>query len=158
MLKRIPSGSDVAVPSAKMLKWRKWYSLLLDFSRHTDVFVSWVVIFALLFVGFSALAEASLSAARDDNEALRIELAEAKSGMNLQTPACMRRRMRWPTQKEELRLSLLRKGRNLSGLPEAVDEMYFFGYRCCMKKHGIKRDVPSIPPGEEEKLHGKPSQ
>ncbi|RVW68783.1 hypothetical protein CK203_060954 [Vitis vinifera] len=26
-----------------------------------------------------------------------------------------------------------------------------------MKKHGIKRDVSSIPPGEEEKLRGKPS-
>ncbi|RVW18458.1 hypothetical protein CK203_105240 [Vitis vinifera] len=39
-----------------------------------------------------------------------------------------------------------------------VDEMYFFGYRCCMKKHGIKRDVPSILSGEEEKLRRKPSQ
>ncbi|RVX07843.1 hypothetical protein CK203_021921 [Vitis vinifera] len=39
-----------------------------------------------------------------------------------------------------------------------VDEMYFFGYRCCMKKHGIKQDVPLIPPGEEEKLRRKPSQ
>ena len=39
-----------------------------------------------------------------------------------------------------------------------VDEMYFFGYRCCMKKHGIKRDVPSIPLGQEEKLRGKPFQ
>ena len=39
-----------------------------------------------------------------------------------------------------------------------VDEMYFFGYRCCMKKHGIKQDVPSIPPGEEEKLRRNPSQ
>ena len=38
------------------------------------------------------------------------------------------------------------------------DEMYLFGYRCCMKKHGIKRDIPSIPPGEEEKLRDKPSQ
>ena len=33
-----------------------------------------------------------------------------------------------------------------------VDDMFFFGYRCCMKKHGIKRDVPSILPGEENKL------
>ncbi|KAL6317170.1 hypothetical protein AAG906_029922 [Vitis piasezkii] len=39
-----------------------------------------------------------------------------------------------------------------------VDEMYFFGYRCYMKKNGIKWDVLSIPPGEEEKLRRKPSQ
>ena len=36
--------------------------------------------------------------------------------------------------------------------------MYFFGYRCCMKKNDIKRDVPSIPLGEEDKLRGKLSQ
>ncbi|KAL6323020.1 hypothetical protein AAG906_023638 [Vitis piasezkii] len=38
-----------------------------------------------------------------------------------------------------------------------VDDMFFFGYRCCMKKNGIKRDVPSIPPGEEKKLLDKPT-
>ncbi|RVW32625.1 hypothetical protein CK203_076494 [Vitis vinifera] len=37
-------------------------------------------------------AEASLSDAQEDNEALRIELAEAKSRENLYTPICMRRR------------------------------------------------------------------
>ena len=108
----------------KCLKRRKWYSLLLDFSHHSDVFVIWVVIFytSCLWVFlqlvsgirgmaqqrdlFSDLlrtadymktfvsqrinseeelrlrleqAEASLSAARDDNEALRVELDEAKS-------------------------------------------------------------------------------
>ena len=38
-----------------------------------------------------------------------------------------------------------------------VDDMFFFDYRCCMKKHDIKRDVPSIPPGEEKKLLDKPA-
>ncbi|RVW67942.1 hypothetical protein CK203_064375 [Vitis vinifera] len=47
-LKRIPSGSDVAMPSAKMFEAVE-------------------------------MVEASLSAAREDNEALQIELAEAKS-------------------------------------------------------------------------------
>ncbi|KAL6333999.1 hypothetical protein AAG906_000050 [Vitis piasezkii] len=36
-----------------------------------------------------------------------------------------------------------------------LNDMFFFDYRCCMKKHGIKRDVPSIPPGEEKKLLDK---
>ncbi|RVW12027.1 hypothetical protein CK203_087281 [Vitis vinifera] len=57
------------------------------------------------------------------------------------------------TQKEELEAEFCSaKGGTRDGIPEPDDEMYFFGYRCCMKKHGIKRDVPSIPPGEEEKL------
>ncbi|RVW88504.1 hypothetical protein CK203_043869 [Vitis vinifera] len=166
MLKRIPPGSDVAVPSAKMFEAAEMDNLLLDFSCHTDVFVTWVVILHFLFVGFSATvkkelrlrleqAEASLSAARraseenaealkksqDDNEALRIELAEAK------------------TQKEELEAEFATQREELeTDYQKQVDEMYFFGYRCCMKKHGIKRDVPSIPPGEEDKLRGKPSQ
>ena len=25
-----------------------------------------------------------------------------------------------------------------------VDEMYFFGYRCCMKKNGIMHDIPFL--------------
>ena len=41
----------------KCLKQLKWYSLLLDFSCHTDVFVTWVVILHFLFVGFSAAGE-----------------------------------------------------------------------------------------------------
>ena len=31
-----------------------------------------------------------------------------------------------------------------------ADEMYFFGYHCCMKKHGIMHDIPSIPSDEED--------
>ena len=25
-----------------------------------------------------------------------------------------------------------------------VDDMFFYGYRCCMKKHGIAQDTPSF--------------
>lgn len=30
-----------------------------------------------------------------------------------------------------------------------VDEMYFFGYRCCMKKNGIMHDISSLPSDDE---------
>lgn len=55
---------------------------------------------------------------------------------------------RFVVQREELEVDYQKQ----------VDEMYFFSYQCCMKKNGIKRDVPSIPPGEEDKLRDKPSQ
>ncbi|RVW25569.1 hypothetical protein CK203_111028 [Vitis vinifera] len=71
-------------------------------------------------------AEASLSTMREENEALRVELAEAK---------------------EEL----------AADYQQQVDDTFIFGYRCCMKKNDIKRDTPSIPPGEEKKLHEKPA-
>ena len=62
-------------------------------------------------------------------------------------------------QKEELEAEFAEQMEKLEvDYHKQVDEMYFFGYRCCMKKQGIKRDVPSIPPGEEEKLRRKPSQ
>ena len=67
--------------------------------------------------------------------------------------------MRLLAQKEELEAEFAaERGELEADYQKQVDEMYFFGYRCCMKKHSIKRNVPSISPGEEDKLRGKPSQ
>ena len=67
--------------------------------------------------------------------------------------------LRLSVQKEELEVEFAAQREELeTNYQKQVDEMYFFGYRCCMKKHGINRDVPSIPPGEEDKLRGKPFQ
>ena len=132
-------------------------------------------------------AEASLSTAREDNEALRAELAEVKSReetldarlleaedekallrgevRQLPTEVSIEKKQRedlqlhLTSQKEELESEFAAEREELEAdYQKQVDDMYFFGYRCCMKKHGIKRDVPSIPPGEEEKLRGKPAQ
>ena len=37
-----------------------------------------------------------------------------------------------------------------------VDEMYFFGYCCYMKKNGIMHDIPSLPSNEEDAIPGGP--
>ena len=66
--------------------------------------------------------------------------------------------MRLSAQKEELEAEFVAEMEELeTDYQKQVYEMFLFGYRCCMKKHGIKWDVPSIPPGEEEKLRRKPS-
>ncbi|RVX13992.1 hypothetical protein CK203_011142 [Vitis vinifera] len=68
-----------------------------------------------------------------------------RAGRNQWRPVCMRQRMRWPGcggEREELEADYQKQ----------VDDTFIFGYRCCMKKNGIKRDVSSIPPGEEKKL------
>ena len=132
-------------------------------------------------------AEASLSTAREDNEALRVELVEARSReesadarlheaddemaqlrgevRQLRTEVSIEKKqrkdlqLRLTAQKEELDGEFAAEREELEAdYQKQVDEMYFFGYRCCMKKHGIKRDVPSISPSEEEKLCGKPTQ
>lgn len=100
------------------------------------------------------LNEAAGEKTRFENEIrqLRTELSiEQKQRGSLQ--------LRLVAQKEELEARFATERMELgSAYQKHVDEMYFFGYRCCMKKNGIKRDVPSIPPGEEDKLRGKPSQ
>ena len=131
-------------------------------------------------------AEASLPTARGDNDALRAELAEAKSReesvdarlheaedemahlrgevRQLRTKVSIEKKqredlqLRLSAQNEELEAKFAAEREELEAdYQKQVDEMFFFGYRCCMKKHGIKRDIPLIPPGEEKKLLDKPT-
>ena len=135
----------------------------------------------------SAESAKALRRSQEDKEALRIELEEAKSReeatetrlneaedemaqlrremRQLRTEVSIERKqkeslqLRLIAQKEELEAKFVLKREELKiEYQKQVDEMYFFSYRCCMKKNGIKRDVPSIPPGKEEKLRRKPPQ
>ncbi|RVW37688.1 hypothetical protein CK203_109472 [Vitis vinifera] len=130
--------------------------------------------------------EANLSTMREENEALRVELAEAKSReestagrlheaegeaarlrdevSQLRTEVSNEKKqkedlqLRLDVQKEELEREFAVEREELAAdYQQQVDDTFIFGYRCCMKKHGIKRDTPSIPPGEEKKLHEKPA-
>ena len=129
-------------------------------------------------------AEASLSTVQEDNEALRADLAEAKGReessiarlheaedeigrlrgdvRQLRTEASIEKKqkedlqLRLTAQKEELEREFAAEREELEAdYQKQVDDTFIFGYRCCMKKNDIKRDVPSIPSGEEKKLHDK---
>ncbi|KAL6342419.1 hypothetical protein AAG906_009092 [Vitis piasezkii] len=102
MLKRIPPGSDVVVPSAK-------------------------------------IAEA-LKKSQEDNEALRIELDEAKSREESIDARLHEADGKMAQLREEVRQLRIEVEELEADYQKQVDEVYFFGYRCCMKKHGIKRD------------------
>ncbi|RVW22222.1 hypothetical protein CK203_104039 [Vitis vinifera] len=131
-------------------------------------------------------AEASLSTMREENEALRVELAEAKGQeestagrlheaegeaarlrdelSRLRTEVLNEKKqkedlqLRLDVQKEELEREFAVEREELAAdYQRQVDDTFIFGYRCCMKKNGIKRDTPSIPPSEEKKLHEKPA-
>ncbi|RVW62162.1 hypothetical protein CK203_062582 [Vitis vinifera] len=164
-LKRIPPGSDVAMPSAKMFEAVEMLvsGLRLSAQKHEEE----------LRLRLEQ-AKASLSAAREDNEALRVGLAEAKSReesvdsrlyeaedemtllrgkvRQLRTEVSIEKK-----QREDLQLCLLAQKEEMEGefavereeleadYQKQVDEMYFFGYRCCMKKHGIKRTSLQFP-------------
>ena len=54
--------------------------------------------------------------------------------------------LRLTSQKEELESEFATEREELeANYQKQVDDMFFFGYRYCMKKHGIKRDVPQYP-------------
>ncbi|RVW16117.1 hypothetical protein CK203_074335 [Vitis vinifera] len=111
-LKQIPPGLTTVTPSAKMFEmvetvnfgeWSPWhgnqYDLFTDLLRTTD----YMKAFATrpkdtedqLHLRLEE-AEASLSTARGENEALRADLAEAKIREESMEAACMRRKTRWP--------------------------------------------------------------
>ena len=39
-----------------------------------------------------------------------------------------------------------------------VDKMYFFCYRCCMKKNSIMHNIPSFLSNDEDEIPGGPSR
>ena len=43
------------------------------------------------------------------------------------------------TQKEDLEVNYQKQ----------VDDMFFYGYQCCMKKHGIANDTPNLSSNDE---------
>ncbi|RVW19456.1 hypothetical protein CK203_114602 [Vitis vinifera] len=145
-LKRIPPGSDVVMLSTKMFEVvETLVSGLRGMVQQHDLF-SDLLRTADYMKAFASQrrdsedklrlrleeAKASLSTAREDNEALRAELAEAKS----QEETLDARLLEVEDEK-----ALLRGREELEAdYQKQVDDMYFFGYRCCMKKHGIKRN------------------
>lgn len=57
---------------------------------------------------------------------------------------------------EELRSGFVAQKNELNvEYQKQVDEIYFLGYRCCMKKNNITHDTPSFPSDDEgEALNG----
>lgn len=39
-----------------------------------------------------------------------------------------------------------------------MDDMFFYGYRCSMKKHGITQDTPRFPSNDEDETVGGPDR
>ena len=102
--------------------------------------------------------DARLHEAEDEVALLREEVRQLRMEVSIKKKQKEDLQLRLSAQKEELEGEFAMEREELEAdYQKQVDEMYFFGYHCCMKKHGIKWDVPSIPSGEEEKLRGKPS-
>ena len=96
--------------------------------------------------------------AKDEVGLLRVEVRQLRTEVSIEKKQKEYLQLRLSAQKEESDGEFAAEREELeTDYQKQVDDMFFFGYRCCMKKHGIKRDVPSIPPGEEKKLLDKPA-
>lgn len=60
---------------------------------------------------------------------------------------------------EELRAGFAAQNEELEGeYQKQVDDMFFFGYQCCMKKHGITQDTPNYPSDDEDTTVDDPAR
>ncbi|KAL6345540.1 hypothetical protein AAG906_017265 [Vitis piasezkii] len=144
-LKQIPPGSTAIKPSAKM------FDMVETDNEALRVKLAEVKSREESMVDRLHEAEGEAARLRDEVSQLRTEVSiEKKQKEDLQ--------LRLTAQKEELEREFAVEREELEAeYQKQVDDTFIFGYRCCMKKHGIKRDVPSIPPGEEKKLDDKPA-
>ncbi|KAL6332995.1 hypothetical protein AAG906_020011 [Vitis piasezkii] len=166
-LKRIPPGSDFALPSAKMFEAAEMVYGIRGMAQQHDLFTDLLrtADYMKAFVSQRRNSEKELRLKLEqDNEALRMaqlrgDVRQLRTEVSIEKKQREDLQLRLSAQKGELEGEFAAEREKLEAdYQKQVDEMFFFSYRCCMKKHGIKRDVHSIPPGEEEKLRGKPSQ
>ncbi|KAL6331500.1 hypothetical protein AAG906_011440 [Vitis piasezkii] len=135
-LKQIPPGSTAIMPSAKMFEMvETLVSGLRGMAQQHDLFTD--LLRTTDYVKTFASRRQEISIEKKQKEDLQLRLVAQKEELEREFAA----------EREELEADYQKQ----------VDDTFFFGYRCCMKKNGIKRDVPSIPPGEEKKLYDKPA-
>ncbi|RVX17775.1 hypothetical protein CK203_004331 [Vitis vinifera] len=166
-LKQIPSDSTTVMPSAKMFEMvETLVSGLRGMARQHDLFADSLQTIDYMRT-FATRRKDNLADAKSWEESMEARLHEAEDEMarlrgevrQLRTEASIEKKqkedlqLRLTAQKEELEREFAAEREELEAdYQKQVDDTFIFGYRCCMKKNGIKRDVPSIPPGEEKKL------
>ena len=94
--------------------------------------------------------EGQVNEAGQENLQLKREMEELRASLATQKKESEDLRV-----KMDARLSAQKKETE-EEYQQQADEMYFFGYRCCMKKHGIMHDTLSFPYDEEDEAPGGP--
>lgn len=66
-------------------------------------------------------------------------------------------RLRWELQDLQVGFTAQKKDLEM-GYQKQVNDMFFYGYRCCMKKHDIANDTPSfLSDDEQDEFLGDPA-
>ncbi|RVW79876.1 hypothetical protein CK203_041418 [Vitis vinifera] len=84
--------------------------------------------------------EARLHEAEDEMARLRGDVRQLRTEASIEKKQKEDLQLRLVAQKEELEGEFAADREALEAdYQKQVDDMFFFGYRCCMKKNGIKR-------------------
>ena len=112
------------------------------------------------------LAEEDVCLLRKDDEENEVSQAEAcqldeeKMAMSTKNEKS-KEKTAWLSQKlQDLRARFVDRKEDLEAdYQKQVDDMFFYGYRCCMKKHDIANNTPSFSfDDEDDEFLGGPAQ
>ena len=97
--------------------------------------------------------EGQVNEVGQENLQLKKEMDELRASLAAQKKETKTLQANLPAQKEEMEAGFAAQKKEIeTEYQRQVDEMYFFGYRCCMKKNGIMHDIPSLPSDEEDAI------
>ena len=102
--------------------------------------------------------EGQVNEAGQENRQLKKETDELRASLVAQKKESKDLRAGLAAQKEEMEARFAAQKKEMEEeYQRQADEMYFFSYRCCMKKHEIMHDIPSFPSDEEDAAPRGPS-
>ena len=102
--------------------------------------------------------EGQVNEAGQENLQLQREAEELRASLAAQKKESEDLQAGLAAQKEEMEVGFAAQKKKMDEeYQQHADEMYFFGYRCCMKKHGIMHDTHSFPSNEEDLAPRGPS-
>lgn len=101
--------------------------------------------------------EVKFKGVEQENSQLWREVEELRAGLTAQKKEMEEFQAGFAAQKKELEAGFAVQKKELEvECQKQGDKMYFFGYRCCMKKNDIRHDIPPIPSNDENEILGGP--
>ena len=101
--------------------------------------------------------EGQLKRVEQENLQLKKEMDELRASLAAQKRETEGLQAGLVVQKEEMEAGFTAQKKEMkTEYQRQVDEMYFFGYCCCMKKNDIMHDIPFLPSDDEDVILGGP--
>ena len=103
--------------------------------------------------------KAQVKGAEQENSQLKKKMDELRASFAAQKKETEKLQAGLVAQRKEMEVGFAAQKKELEKeYQRQVDEMYFFYYRCYMKKNGIMHDIPSLPSDDEDAIFGGPSR